>query len=276
MLGAMYALVSLGLTLVYGILHVPDFSHGSRYMFGAYVTYFLVLSGLGYWWAMLVSMAAIGLVGLLVERLVFYPLRGESSGTAFIAAFGLLLVMESLILICCGAEFRRMSAPYEGLIVRYFGITLPVQRLIIILTAAVLITLIYFFIEKTKIGAAIQAVSQDREGAALLGINVDRIIGLAFALAGALAAAAGSLIGPIFLIYPKMGGVLNLKAFTIVILGTLGSIPGAIIGSFILGVGESLGAGFVSADYRDLFAFGALVLVLAVKPSGLFGRSNST
>lgn len=274
MLGSVYSLVALGLTLIYGILGIPNFAHGALYMLGAYITFLLVSSaGVNFWLAMIVAMVGLALVGMLVERLVFRPLMEAPHLNSFIAAIGLIFIIENGALILWGPDFKRFPPIYEQLY-HIFGITITLQRIIIVLTAVGLIILMELFIKKTTIGATIEATAQDRVGTQLVGINVNRVDLITFALGTALAAAAGALIGPILLVYPSMGGAVILKAFVIIILGGMGSIPGAIVGGFILGLLESIGGGYITTEYHEVLAFGVLVAVLAIKPTGLFGRAH--
>ena len=274
MLGSVYSLVALGLTLIYGILGIPNFAHGALYMLGAYITFLVVSSaGVNFWLAMIVAMVGLALVGMLVERLVFRPLMEAPHLNSFIAAIGLIFIIENGALILWGPDFKRFPPVYEQLY-HIFGITITLQRIIIVLTAVGLIILMELFIKKTTIGATIEATAQDRVGTQLVGINVNRVDLITFALGTALAAAAGALIGPILLVYPSMGGAVILKAFVIIILGGMGSIPGAIVGGFILGLLESIGGGYITTEYHEVLAFGVLVAVLAIKPTGLFGRAH--
>jgi branched-chain amino acid transport system permease protein len=274
MVGSVYSLVALGLTLIYGILGIPNFAHGALYMLGAYITFLVVSSaGVNFWLAMIAAMVGLALVGMLVERLVFRPLMEAPHLNSFIAAIGLIFIIENGALILWGPDFKRFPPIYEQLY-HIFGITITLQRIIIVLTAVGLIILMELFIKKTTIGATIEATAQDRVGTQLVGINVNRVDLITFALGTALAAAAGALIGPILLVYPSMGGAVILKAFVIIILGGMGSIPGAIVGGFILGLLESIGGGYVTTEYHEVLAFGVLVAVLAIKPTGLFGRAH--
>ena len=273
MLGAAYSLVALGLTLIYGILHIPNFAHGHKYMWAAYTSLFLVVNfHTNYWVSLLIAMVILGLVGAGVERLVYRPLRDAPHINSFIAAIGLLLVLESLSLIVWGADFRRFPAIYEKPI-NILGVAITLQRLLVIVGAALLILLLQLFIKRTWLGAMIEAVAQNPEGAQLVGISIDRVSSLTFGIGTALAAAAATLIAPIFLVYPTMGSIPNLKAFVVIIIGGMGSIPGAVIGGFMLGLIESLGGGYISTDYKDIFAFGALVTFLTIRPLGLFGKA---
>ncbi len=275
MLGSTYAIVALGLTLVFGILNVPNFAHGHLYMLGAYVSFFLMtLYGFGFWTALIVSMGILALVGMLIERVVYRPLRDKPHINSFISAVGALMILETSVIVFWGPQGRRIPNPYPD-IVELLGITMTYQRLLVILAAIVLIALLQIFIKKTRPGATIEAVAQNREGAMLVGVNVNWVSSLTFAISTATAAAAACLVAPIFMISPTMGALLGMKAFVIVILGGLGSIPGAILGGYILGLLEAIGGGYLSAAYKDVYAFGALVLILSIKPTGLFGREVS-
>jgi branched-chain amino acid transport system permease protein len=275
MLGSTYAIVAVGLTLVFGILHIPNFAHGHLYMLGAYITFFLMtLYGFGFWTALVTSMVALGLIGMLIERVVYRPLQDRPHINSFISAVGAMIILETSVIVFWGPQGRRIPNPYPDM-VELFGITMSHQRLLVIVAAFVLIFLLQIFIKKTTPGTTIEAVAQNREGAMLVGINVNRVSSLTFAISTATAAAAASLVAPIFMISPTMGALLGMKAFVIVILGGLGSIPGAILGGYILGILEANGGGYLSAAYKDVYAFGALILILSIRPTGLFGKEVS-
>lgn len=272
MLGSTYAIVALGLTLVYGILQIPNFAHGHMYMLGAYVCFFLMtVIGIGYWPALAVVAVFMSIAGVVLERLAYSPLRKQPHISSFISALGALIVLENGVIAIWGPQGERIPNPYTG-IIEVFGITMTEQRLLVIGVAVVLILLLQFFIKKTTLGSTIEAVAQNPEGAKLVGINVKWVSSMTFAISTGLAAVAACLVAPIFMISPSMGALLGMKAFVIVILGGLGSVPGAIVGGLILGLIEALGGGYLSAAYKDVFAFGALVLILAIKPTGLFGK----
>jgi branched-chain amino acid transport system permease protein len=269
-LGSVYSLVALGLTLVYGILHIPNFAHGALYMVGGYITLTMMTSaGMNYWIAIVVSCIVVGGLAVLMERLVFHPLRHAPAIHDKIAAIGIMLFLEAIVQFIWGAEYQTMTSPY-GAVVNFAGVTLTMQRLLIIVATVVVMALLYFFLKKTFTGATIIAMSQNREGANLVGINTNRVAMLTFLISGALAAIAVSLAAPINLVFPGMGHLVLTKAFVIIILGGMGSIPGAIAGGYILGFTESLGATYISNDYKDLIAFVLLVLILTIKPNGLF------
>jgi branched-chain amino acid transport system permease protein len=274
MLGSIYSLVAIGLTLIFGILFIPHFALGHKAMIAAYFTFFLVqLLHLNYWVATLGSMFLLAIIGILVWKLVFYPIRDAPHINGFISAFGTLMFLESLALILWGASFRQIPSPYGDRVISILGAMVTVQRALVVAAAVVTIIGLHFFLKRTLLGAAIRAVAQNREGAMLVGIRVDRISSITMAVGSALAALAGSLIGPISLVYPTMGNAVILKAFVVIILGGMGSVGGAILGGFLLGIVESLGGGYISTDYKDLFAFGALVTVLTIRPTGISGRA---
>jgi branched-chain amino acid transport system permease protein len=271
-LGGVYCLVALGLTLVYGILHVPNFAHGAFYMAGAFVGFYLISSlGLNYWLAMAGAAAAVALIAVLSERLVFHPLRNAPYLHHMIASIGILLFLESGAQALWGADFHRMPTPYTG-IIAFAGLSLPAQRILIIVAAFVLVGLLQLFLKKTIAGATIVAMAQSRDGAALVGIDANRVAMLTFAISGALAGMAAVLYAPINLVYTSMGSLVITKAFVIIVLGGMGSVPGAIAGGLIIGCAEAFGAFYISTDYKDIIAFVLLVVILSFRPEGLFSK----
>lgn len=273
-LGSIYCLVALGLTLIYGIMHVPNFAHGHLYMVGAYCVLFLSTSyGFNYWLAILATMAILAFLGILMERLVFHPLRNAPPTNSFIAAVGALLFLEAGAIVLWGADYRRMPEVF-GKVVNIFGVMATQQRLVVIFSALALMGALHLFLKKTLIGSTIEAMAQDRDGAFLVGINSNVVSMMTFAVASAMAAAAAGLAGPLFLVFPAMGGLVILKAFVIIVLGGMGSIPGAVVGAYILGLSESMGATIFPAQYKDIVAFVLLVIILSVKPTGLFAKED--
>lgn len=269
-LGGIYALVALGLTLVYGILHVPNFAHGAFYMVGAFAAFHLMNAwGWNYWLAMAGSAVCVALIGVLSERLVFHPLRHNPGLHPMIAAIGMLLFLEAAAQAIWGAEFQRMQTPYTS-IIDIGGITAPAQRLLIIAGAFTVMVALQVFLTRTVTGSTIVAMAQNRDGASLVGINANRVAMLTFAISGALAAVAATLYAPINLVYPAMGHLVITKAFVIIILGGMGSVPGAIVGGLIIGFAESFGAFYISTDYKDIISFALLVVILSFRPQGLF------
>jgi len=274
MLGSVYAMVALGLTLIFGILEIPNFAHGALYMIGAFIAFFCITSlGVSYWIALVLSLAALFIAGMVIERFIFRPFYKQPHVSSFIVAVGLILILENGALVLWGADFRRISPPNSG-IINLLGITVTFQRLIVILFAALLIIAIHVFIKKTRLGAAIEATSQNREGAQLMGINTSFVGQVTFGLGTALAAVAAVLVAPILLISATMGESVIAMAFVIIILGGMGSFIGAVVGGYVIGLLETLVSTYVTSYYVEALIFGILVLVLAVKPTGLFGGKH--
>ncbi|MFN2460902.1 MAG: branched-chain amino acid ABC transporter permease [Candidatus Velthaea sp.] len=266
--------VALGLALIYGTMGVPQFAHGHLYMLGAYVAFFgVTVAHLTYWPAMLLAVIVLAMFGMLLERVVFRPLRGAPEVNTIIAAVGILFFLEALVRLLFGADYRVLPTPYDH-VVHFFGLTVTQQQLIVIAASAIMMLALFWFLKRTMIGSTIEAVAQNRAGAALVGINADRVQTLVFGISAGLAAAAATLIASINLIYPSMGFTVILKAFAIIVLGGMGSIPGAIVGAFILALAESFGATYISTNYQDVIAFGLLVLILTLRPTGLFAKGT--
>ncbi|UBV42128.1 branched-chain amino acid ABC transporter permease [Deinococcus taeanensis] len=275
-LGGVYALVALGLTLVYGVMRVPNFAHGGLYMLGAYLTYAALTSlKVGYVPALLLSALGVALLAALLERVIFYPLRNAPHVHPMIAAIGVLFFLEALISHprVFGPDFKQIPEPLPG-IVNMAGVTLTWQRLLIIAASVVVMLGLNYFLKRTLTGATIEAMSQNREGARLVGINTNRVGMLTFGISGALAAVAASLIAPINAVAPSMGEVMNLKVFAIIILGGMGSVPGAIVGAFLLAFTEVFGGFYINLDFADVIGFAMLVVVLALRPQGLFRKGT--
>jgi branched-chain amino acid transport system permease protein len=268
--GSVYSLVALGLTLIYGTMQVPNFAHGQLFMLGAFISFQLVTrSGLHYWAGLAVAVVAMAAAGVALERLVFRPLRHAPHLNSMIAALGVMLFLEAVAQNIWGPEFHHMDSPYGG-VVSVFGIPITTHRLILLGAAAAMMGALLIFLTRTVAGAAIRATAQNPEGALLVGIDTSRVAMATFAISAALAALAGALVAPISLVYPSMGAMVTLKAFVIVVLGGMGSVPGALAGGYLLALAESLGGTYVSATYQDLVAFVVLALVFTFKPSGLF------
>jgi branched-chain amino acid transport system permease protein len=279
-LGSIYALIALGYTMVYGVLRLINFAHGDVYMVGAYVGYFLsrklqgrepsILSAV---LVMIGSMLACALLGVLIERLAYRPVRREARLTLLITAIGVSLFIENVAQLLFGADpkFFPSLAPSADFIVA--GVRLTSEQLTVIAVSFLLMILLRFFILKTRTGKAMRAVSFSLDASKLMGISTDKIIAITFALGSALAAAAGVLIGmQIPKIDPLMGILYGLKAFVAAVLGGIGSIPGAVLGGLLIGVSEVMVVGYLSSTYRDAIAFGILILVLILRPQGLLGR----
>lgn len=271
-IGAVYTLIALGLTVVFGILGIAHFAHGSVAMSGGYLTFlFGERLGLPFFAAMALAMAAGLAIGLLIERLAYRPVRDAPHINAFIIALGLTMMVEGLNLLAFGADQVVIQTPYRG-VFNVAGVVVAELRLLVILTACTLIGAVALLIGRTKTGKSIRAVAQNRPAAVLMGVNVNRVSAIVFSVSSALGAAAGALVGALLAIAPGVGEGLAVKGFAVLILGGLGSVPGAIVGGVVLGISESLAAGFISSAYKDVIAFLVMIVVLLFRPEGLLGK----
>jgi branched-chain amino acid transport system permease protein len=271
-IGAVYTVIALGLTVVFGILGIAHFAHGSVAMSGGYLTFlFGERLGLGFFPAMALAMCAGALAGLLIERLAYRPVRDAPHINAFIIALGLTMMVEGLNLLAFGADQVVIQTPYRG-VFNVAGVAIAELRLLVILTAFTLIGVAAVLISRSKTGKSIRAVAQNRPAAVLMGVNVNRVSAIVFSVSSALGAAAGALVGALLAIAPGVGESLAVKGFAVLILGGLGSIPGAIVGGVVLGISESMAAGFISSAYKDVIAFLVMIAVLLFRPEGLLGK----
>lgn len=274
-LGSIYALIALGYTMVYGIIRLINFAHGDIYMVGAYVGYFAATSGFGFISSLVIAMIACAVLGVIIERLAYKPLRKAARIAALITAIGISQFLEYGGMMLVGPQVRTYPAILGDTTYKLFGNVQITSRQILILAVAILLMLLLqFIVHKTKTGKAMRAVSLDTEAAMLMGINVDNTISATFALGSALAAAAGVLVGIYYnQIDPLMGIMPGLKAFVAAVLGGIGIIPGAVTGAMLLGITETMVSGYGNSLFKDPVAFIILILILIVKPAGLFGKN---
>ena len=274
-IGVVYALIAIGLTLVFGILGVINFAHGDFYMIGAFLTYPLTVRlGLEYFLALALTIAGGAAVGLLAERLAVRPLKDRHMFTVVLSTLGLSIFLENGALLVWGPDPREIELAWGSRPLLIGGVVITFLRVAVLGTAAALIVALTWFIRRTTWGMAMRAVATNRDAAALMGIPVDRVYAITFAVGSALAGVAGGLLGAMFTIEPTMGEWAVVKAFSVVIMGGMGHVPGAVLGGIILGVAESLGAGFLpgGTSYKDGIGYAILILVLLYRPQGLFGR----
>lgn len=280
-LGAIYALIALGYTMVYGTLQLINFAHGEVYMVGAFAALYLarwsgvadhptipgaLMVGLG-------AMAICAALGMTIERLAYRPMRRSSRLNILITAIGISLLLQNLGLLLFGAIDNFPDLIPQSQWEPVEGLTLRSNDAIILGTTLVLMLILHHIVERTQIGRAMRAVSHSRDTAAMMGIPVDRVISFTFAVGSALAAAAAVLVAmDKHVIRPDMGATGGLKAFIAAVLGGIGSIQGAVLGGFLLGICETLVSGYLASTYRDAIAFGILIIVLLVRPAGLLGR----
>lgn len=279
-LGFVYALIAVGYTMVYGIIKLINFAHGDVFMVGAFMAYFGYAQWhLPLWVTLLLAMATCALLGMLIERLAYRPLRekGAPRIAALITAIGVSLFIENVasLKFVFGPNFRRVPSMIPEVQWTYFGLTVNSVQLLVIAVVLLLVIALQLIVYRTKIGKAMRAVALDMDAARLMGINVDRVITYTFALGSALAAAAGALFAMAYpQIFPYMGIMPGLKAFTAAVLGGIGSLWGALLGAIIMGQAEVLTAAYLTTAFRDAVAFSILILVLLFRPSGLLGRTG--
>ncbi|BAS27483.1 branched-chain amino acid ABC transporter permease [Limnochorda pilosa] len=281
--GAVYALVALGYTMVYGVMKLINFAHGELFMLGAYLGFTVLVStalggalpaGAALLVIILLAMGGVALLGLTVERVAYRPLQRANRLTAVVSALGVSIFLQNSAMLLWGPRYRA----YPGWAVpdvrwSVAGVHVGLMQVLILAVALVLMLGLYYVIQRTFLGAAIRATAIDHDTARLMGINVDRIIQLIFVIGPALGAAAGVLLGLYYRqIHFTMGWSYGLKAFTAAIMGGIGNIPGAMVGGLLLGTLEMLGAGYLSAAWKDAFVFAILILLLIVRPTGLLGE----
>lgn len=275
-LGSIYALIALGYTMIYGIIKLINFAHGDIYMVGAYIGFFAITrAGLSIVPALLISMVVTGILGMIVERLAYKPLRHAPRISVLITAIGVSFFLEYASMYFVSPTPRTFPEVIHSVAFNVGPFIVNGQQMLIMGITLVLMLILTYIVQKTKLGKAMRAASFDVETAQLMGINADRVISFTFCIGSALAAAAGVLVGVYYnSIDPLMGIMPGLKAFVAAVLGGIGILPGAVAGGIILGVIEALVSGFISSTFRDAAAFAILILVLLFKPSGLFGKNT--
>ncbi len=274
-IGCVYTLVALGYTMVYGILGIINFAQGEIYMYGAYgAVITLGLTG-NLTLSVLVGISLSCVVGVLLERVAFKPLRGLNPLISLISAIGASIFLSSSARFIFGPDERPFPIHFASHMYNFLGVDISDMQLIIIGASLLLITLLYVIVNHTKNGRAMKAVAMDAEAAMLMGIDVDKTYMFTFLIGSALSGVAGILMAIYYnTTYPTMGTLPGLKAFSAAVLGGVGSIPGAVVGGLTLGVAENLGAAYISSGFKDAFAFLALVLVLVIRPSGIMGSKR--
>ncbi len=271
-IGAVYTLIGIGLTIVFGILGIAHFAHGVVAMSGGYVAFILIERfGIPFFAAVFLSMLAGAVFGILIERIAYRPVQNAPPINAFIIALGLTMMLDGLNLLTFGPDQIVVRTPYTH-VYNWFGIVVTELRVVVLSCTAVLLLLMWLFVSRTKTGRAIRAVAQNRGAATLMGVNANAVAYVVFGLSSALGVAGGALVGAMLALAPGLGESLVIKGFAVLILGGLGSIPGAILGGLILGVSESLAAGYISSSYKDVIAFAVMIIVLLFRPEGLMGK----
>ena len=281
--GAVYSLVALGYTMVYGVMRMINFAHGDFFMIGSYLGFTLISSAflsktIPLWIALtiivLFSMGGVGIIGIIVEHAAYRPLRKTSRLTAVVSAIGVSIFLQNAVMLIWGPRYRAYpSWSVPDVTWQIGGIYINLMQVLILSISIGLMIALYFFVQRTTVGAAIRATAIDHDTARLMGIDVDQIIRLIFLIGPALGAAAGVLLGLYYRqIHFTVGWTYGLKAFTAAIMGGIGNIPGAMVGGLLLGILQMLGAGYISSAWKDVFVFFILILLLIFRPTGLLGE----
>ena len=276
--GGSYALIALGYTMVYGILKIVNFAHGDVFMMGSFFGLFCMqVMGMPYYVAFPLAAIATAIMGIIMERVAYRPIRSADSLTVMISALGVSTFLENLAMVLWGTGTHAFSN-FSGITIttyKFDNVVLSNIQIGFIVISILLMIALYFIVNKTKIGVAMRATSHNIKTAKLMGINTDRIIAFTFGIGSALACVAGLLVGIYYdAVYPLIGYSYGLKAFAAAVLGGIGSIPGAMLGGFVMGIVETLGASYISAGYRDAFAFAILIIVLIFRPAGILGKKE--
>ena len=274
-LGSIYALIALGYTMIYGIIKLINFAHGDIYMIGAYFGFFATTQlGVGFIPAIIIAMAGAAVVGIIIERIAYRPMRNAPRIAILITAIGVSFLLEYGMILFVSPQPRTFPAVFTPTVYHMGPLVANSQQLVILISAIILMVTLSYIVNSTKAGKAMRAVSFAADAARLMGINIDKVISMTFALGSALAAAGGVLVGVYYnSIDPLMGMMPGLKAFVAAVLGGIGIIPGAMMGGIILGIVEAMVSGFLSSTFRDAAAFGILILILLYKPAGLLGKN---
>ena len=272
-LSSTYVLMALGLTLVFGVMGIVNFAHGSIYMVGMFVSvYFLGQLGLNYFVVVVIAALMTAVIGMVIEKLLFTPLRGNFNG-ALLVTLGLIAVINQSVALIFGAKAggAGVTSPFTQ-VLHFAGVSLSLERLVVFAICVVLATGLMVFIKRAKHGQAMMAAAENAEGASLQGINIANVRLLCMAIGCALAGAAGAIAAPLSYATPEVGDAVIMKIFILVVFGGLGSIPGAIVGGLIVGFADSIAGTYLNADIAPVIVYGALFVILMIRPTGIWGH----
>ena len=270
-LGCVYCLIASGLSLVYGIMHVPNFAQGNIYMAAAYLVFALgPIFEFNYWLVSFVTIVFFIIIGMALEKFCFRPVRDAPHINSFVIALGILMGIEGLIVILFGADYKEVLPP-SRLILEFQGVTIAMQRVLVILGTLIVMVSLQLCLKKTTWGMCLEAMPQNRELALTIGIKVNRMSMIAFMLSTGLAGIAGALMAPVSFVYPAMGMTPLLIAFAAIIFGGMGSLPGAVLGAFIMAFAQVFSTQYLASVVSDIVIFGIMILILLFRPEGIMG-----
>jgi branched-chain amino acid transport system permease protein len=282
--GCIYVLLATGLNIIFGVMKLVNFAHGQLLMLGAYVALgasaifgvneMLRATGLNVYLSIFVAVGVVALVGVALERLTFRKVRGADKLNEIFVSLGLIFVFENAVILWRGFGLQQIVSPFQGLKISLGDVSISYDWLFAVFAVIIILLGLLFLMKKTRLGLAIRATSQKSTTAMLMGINIEKIYVFTFALGAALAGVAGALYGMIFSFDPSIGTFPTIKAFAIIILGGFGSIPGAVVGGLLYGIAENVAVFFLGGIWRDAVAFAVLIIVLVIRPTGLFGEKG--
>jgi len=276
LIGGVYALIGIGLTIIFGVMRVINFAHGDIQMVGMYLTYFVfTLLHIDPFLSIIITIPLMFAFGAFLQKVFINRVLGALPQNQILLTIGLGLIMSNTTMLAFTSDYKILTTSYSSSSMKFLGLSISTPLLISFGVTSVITAALYWFLLKTDTGQAIRATAQDREAATLMGINVRRMSILAFGIGSALAGTAGALIAPTYYIFPQVGSTFTLKAFVIVVLGGMGSVIGATLGGVLIGVAESIGGVYFGGGWKDVVVFVLFLLVLLFKPSGLLGKSRT-
>ncbi len=275
LLGGIYALVAMGLSLIFGVIRVVNFAQGELVMLGMYGAYFSKqILGINVYLTLFIVVPALFVLGMVIQRLVIQPLRDEAA-MQLLATFGLLILFQSLVLAATGGDTYTVRDPFARSTFELYTANIDYGRLIVVLAATAIAIGLHLVLQRTTFGRSMRAVTEDRDAARLMGIDVERTFLITFGIGAALAGVAGVLLAPVYSLTPQVGGNFIFAAFAVVVVGGLGSVPGAYVGGFLIGAVEAFSGYYLDPTLGSAFYFLVFLIVLIVRPAGLFGRAGS-
>jgi branched-chain amino acid transport system permease protein len=275
LMGGLYALISIGLTLIFGVMRIINFAHGDLMMLAMYITYWMfTLYGIDPFISLLMTIPTLFVIGIVIQKFLINRVLEAPPASQMFLTLGVMLIAQNVALLIWKADYRAIRTYYTGSVVNLSGVFVSIPRVVSFSISIILTCILYVFLTRTKSGRAMRATAQNREVASLMGVNISRIYTLAFGIGTACVGAAGTLLSTFYYISPTVGTVFTLTAFLTVVLGGMGSFTGALFGGLIVGLAESLGTVYTATQYRELITFILFIFILLLKPSGLFGKSR--